>query len=90
VPVRIDPFDYEARPVRVVFGPGRITEVGAEADRLGLSRVMLIADARAPGGDALVEALGDRVALRWDEVAQHVRSESSRSSRSGCTGEPGM
>jgi maleylacetate reductase len=71
-PVRIEPFDYEARPVRVVFGPGRITEVGAEADRLGLRRLMVIADAAAPGGEALVDALADRLALRWDEIAQHV------------------
>jgi maleylacetate reductase len=70
--VRIDPFDYEARPVRVVFGPGRITEVGAEVDRLGLRRVMLIADPRAPGGEVLAAAVASRLALHWDEVAQHV------------------
>jgi maleylacetate reductase len=72
VPGRIDPFEYEARPIRVIFGPGRIAEVGAEAGRLGLSRVMLIADPRTPGGGTLTDALGDRLALRWDEVAQHV------------------
>lgn len=74
-PLRIDSFDYEARPVRVLFGPGRIAEARAEVERLGLSRVMLIADARAPGGDALVESLGNLLALRWDEVAQHVPSD---------------
>ncbi|WP_433287088.1 maleylacetate reductase [Pseudonocardia sp. CA-142604] len=80
-PVRIDPFDYEARPVRVVFGPGRITEVAAAADRLGLHRVMLIADSRAPGGDAMVGALGERLALRWDEIAQHVPIELAERAR---------
>jgi maleylacetate reductase len=80
VPVRIHPFD-EARPVRVVFGPGRITAAGAEADRLGLTKVMLIADASAPGGDTLVDSLGDRVALRRDEVAQHVPLELAERAR---------
>lgn len=80
-PVRIDPFDYEARPVRVVFGPGRITEVAAEADRLGLHRVMLIADSRAPGVDAVVAALGERLALRWDAIVQHVPIELAERAR---------
>lgn len=81
VSVGIDPFDYEARPVRVVFGPGRVTEVGAETDRMGMSRVMLIADADAPGGDTLAGALADRVSLRWDEVAQHVPIELAERAR---------
>jgi maleylacetate reductase len=68
----IAPFDYEARPVRVVFGPGRIGEVGAEVDRLGIRRVMLIADGHAPGGAALIDSLGERLALHWDEIVQHV------------------
>lgn len=78
---RIDPFDYEALPVRVLFGPGRITDVGAEADRLGLRRVMLIADARVPGRDALAGSLGERLALRWEEVAQHVPIELAERAR---------
>lgn len=78
---RVDPFDYEAVPVRVVFGPGRITDVGAEAGRLGPRRVMLIADARAPGGDALAGSLADRLVLRWEEVAQHVPIELAERAR---------
>ncbi|WP_326568876.1 maleylacetate reductase [Amycolatopsis rhabdoformis] len=74
-PLRVEPFDYEARPVRVVFGPGRITEVPAEADRLGLHRIMVIADSRAPGAAVLLEALGHRISLRWHEIAQHVPIE---------------
>jgi maleylacetate reductase len=74
-PVGIQPFDYEARPVRVVFGPGRLAEVGDEVGRLGFGRVMLIADANTPGGPVLANVLGDRLAMRWDEVAQHVPVE---------------
>ncbi|MGW0085249.1 maleylacetate reductase [Streptomyces sp. NPDC003393] len=65
-------FDYEAHPVRVVSGPGRVSDVAAELDRLGVSRVMLIADERAPGGPELLGALGDRLAVHWAEIVQHV------------------
>jgi maleylacetate reductase len=42
---------------------------------------MLISDAHAPGGDTLTAALGDRVALRWDEVVQHVPIELAERAR---------
>jgi maleylacetate reductase len=71
----IQPFDYESRPVRVIFGPGRIREVGPELDRLGIERVMLISDSHAPGGRELVTTLGPRLALHWQEVIQHVPVE---------------
>ena len=66
---RVRPFDYEARPVRVIFGPGRIDEVDAECERLGIRRAMLIADSHAPGGGSLVTALGHRLAAHWDEIS---------------------
>ena len=33
----MNPFTYESLPGRVVFGPGRITEVRAEVESLGRS-----------------------------------------------------
>lgn len=78
---KVGRFDYEARPVRVVFGAGRIAEVGTELERLGVGRAMLIADGRAPGGETLVGALGDRVAVRWQEIAQHVPIELAERAR---------
>jgi maleylacetate reductase len=71
----VGPFVYEARPVKVVFGPGRVAEAADELGKLGATRAMLIADARAPGADAVAHALGDRLAVHWDEVAQHVPIE---------------
>jgi maleylacetate reductase len=69
---QVESFDYQSYPVRVVFGPGRLDSVPDELDRLGCERVMLIADAAAPGGKQLVGRLGDRLADVWNELAQHV------------------
>jgi maleylacetate reductase len=71
----VGPFVYEARPVKVVFGPGRVAEAADELAKLGVARAMLVADVHAPGADVLAAALGDRLAVRWDEVAQHVPIE---------------
>lgn len=66
-------FDYESRPGRVVFGPGRRRELDRELTGLGVSRVFLVADAAASAiADEMVGQLGDLVATRWDEVVQHV------------------
>lgn len=70
------PFTYDQLPARIVFGAGRLAEVGAEAERLDGQRVMLISDwaATAPAA-AVMAQLGSRLALAWDEVAQHVPVE---------------
>jgi maleylacetate reductase len=69
----MEPFDYEALPGRVVFGVGRRHEVGDEADRLKVARVLLIADDHDQ--DMINEisgALGERCVAVYTEVAQHV------------------
>jgi alcohol dehydrogenase class IV len=38
----VAPFTYVAYPTRVVFGPGRLLELGAELDRLGVRRALLL------------------------------------------------
>ena len=35
-------FVHDALPMRVVFGPGRLAELGAEVERLGLRRVLVL------------------------------------------------
>lgn len=35
-------FTYEPLPTRVVFGPGRRQQLAAEAQRLGLKRVLVL------------------------------------------------
>ena len=80
------PFTYESLPGRVVFGPGRVTEVRAEVEALDRSRVFLIADGAAKAlGDAVAEQLGDLVVQRWDEVVQHVPVELADRARAAAT-----
>ena len=43
----VAPFTYESLPSRVVFGVGRLAEVGEEVGRLGAGRVLLVHDAMA-------------------------------------------
>jgi maleylacetate reductase len=74
-------FDYEAQPQRVIFGPGRRTEVGAEVDRLGAERAVLISGATPDIGDELAAVLGARLAGRWDEFVQHVPVELAERAR---------
>ncbi|WP_410627485.1 maleylacetate reductase and hydroxyquinol 1,2-dioxygenase domain-containing protein [Amycolatopsis sp. cmx-8-4] len=61
-------FSYAANPVRVVFGS--LDDVGAEAGRLGLGRVLLVAGPRY--GDRAAAALGPRLAARFEEAAMHT------------------
>lgn len=61
-------FSYAANPVRVVFGS--LDDVGAEAGRLGLGRVLLVAGPRY--GDRAAAALGPRLAARFEDAAMHT------------------
>ena len=84
----MNPFTYDQLAARIVFGAGRVAEVGAEVERLGARKVMLIADgqARAPASD-ITGQLGSRVALSWNEVAQHVPVDLAERARSAATEE---
>jgi maleylacetate reductase len=82
----MNPFTYDQLPARIVFGAGRLSEVGAEVERLGGRRVMLISDGAAtdPAG-VVTKQLGSRLALAWDEVAQHVPVELAERARDAAT-----
>lgn len=70
-----EPFSYDAIGGRVVFGAGARAGLAAEVDALGASRVLLIASADEDAlADELGELLGDRLAGRFRDVAQHVPS----------------
>ena len=66
-------FSYSALPVRVVFGAGVAGQVRVEVERLGRSRVLLLA---RPGRAAAVEdALGPLAVGRFDGAAMHTPVE---------------
>lgn len=82
----MNPFTYDQLPARIVFGAGRVTEVGAEVERLGGQRVMLISDGQAAAiAAAVTEQLWSRLALAWDEVAQHVPVQLAERARAAAT-----
>jgi maleylacetate reductase len=84
--VSIGTFTYTSHPGRVVFGPGRVSEVAAEVDRLGSSHVFLVADAQAKDlADETADRLGPLVAGRWHEVVQHVPVELAERARAAAT-----
>ena len=73
-------FVHESAPMRVVFGAGSLADVPAEVDRLGASRVLLVAGGpEAAYADLLADALGNRLAGRFSDVVMHVPVEVARS-----------
>jgi len=68
------PFTHDVPPQRVVFGAGALAHVGGEADRLKLSRGLVVA---TPGsgarlGKTVVELLGARAAALHAQAVIHV------------------
>lgn len=75
-------FAHDTLGQRVLFGTGLAREhLAAEIERRAVSRVMVIAGEQESGLAADLTA-GLPVALRWDEVAQHVPSEVADRARS--------
>jgi maleylacetate reductase len=62
-------FTYSAGPARVVFGSGTLSTLGAEVERLGGSRVLLIGGRHR---QAAVEPLGPLLAAQFDGAAMHT------------------
>ncbi|HEX5013214.1 MAG TPA: maleylacetate reductase [Candidatus Limnocylindrales bacterium] len=78
----MQPFGYDALPGRVVFANGAFDRVPDELERLGVSRSLLIADRSGTAwADRLVDAVGERVVARIDDVVVHVPIERARQAR---------
>ncbi len=78
----MESFHYDALPGRVIFGVGRRSEIGLEVDRLGLERVLLIADSFDLERAREIERhLGDRCVGVFTDVAQHVPVASAERAR---------
>jgi maleylacetate reductase len=55
----VNPFVYAALPTRVVFGRGKISEVSAEAKRLGITRPLVITTShQADSGQGIIKSAG--------------------------------
>jgi alcohol dehydrogenase class IV len=67
----MDKFTYVAMPMRVVFGAGSIGQLGAEVERLGARRALLIS---TPGRASMVReaARGLQVAGVFDQAVMHT------------------
>jgi maleylacetate reductase len=72
----VRPFLYEAQPSRVLFGPGRLAELPAEVDRLGVKRVMVVTTPQQRStGDQLRVLLGARAAAVFDGAVMHTPTD---------------
>ncbi|KAA9158087.1 maleylacetate reductase [Amycolatopsis acidicola] len=75
-------FDHESLPMRVRFGPGRLDGLGAEAERLGLQRVLVLATPRQTALAARAASLlGARHAGTFAEARMHVPVEVAEAAR---------
>jgi maleylacetate reductase len=75
-------FVYQSQPSRVVFGEGSLAKAPEEIDRLGASRVLLIA---TPGRKRLAEELAARLGPKsvgvFDRAVMHVPVETAEAGR---------
>lgn len=76
-------FTYEGLPARIVFGAGVArTRLAAEVERLGATRILLVASTRdAERVSTLVTAFADRIAGAFRDVREHVPVEIAEAAR---------
>jgi maleylacetate reductase len=78
----MSPFTYTTHPSRVVFGAGALARLGAEIERLGARRALVLSTPEQRGSAERVAALlGDRAAGIFDRAVMHVPIESARAAR---------
>ncbi len=73
---------YSCLPSRVVFGRGALEKLGAEIERLGATRALVLStpEQRAAADDIAVR-LGARVAGVYDKAVMHVPIETAEAAR---------
>ncbi|MBL8288861.1 MAG: maleylacetate reductase [Rubrivivax sp.] len=75
-------FTYTAAPARIVFGAGALREVGAEVERLGARRALVLATPeQADAAGRVAALLGERAAGVFAKAAMHVPVETAREAR---------
>lgn len=69
----VDAFVHDVPAARVVFANGAIDQVGAEVERLGCARALLISGGpEAQYAERIAAQLGSRVVARFTDVVMHV------------------
>lgn len=69
----MDPFVFNSNPSRVIFGPGTIASLGAEAERLGCQRLLLIStEYQADTAADVATRVPDLIAGQFNGAAMHT------------------
>ncbi len=69
----ITSFTYVAKPTRVLFGPGRLAELGAELHRLGVRRALVLCTPEQAGmARALTDSLGPLASGLYPHATMHT------------------
>lgn len=72
-------FVYNGRPARVVFGAGSLAQVGAEIERLGVCRALVLCTPQQRSqAEAMVARLGRKAVGVFDRAEMHVPIEVAR------------
>lgn len=75
-------FTYTANPSRVVFGAGALQQLGAEIERLGATRALVLCTpGQVAAAQRVAELLGDKAAGLFPHAAMHVPIETARAAR---------
>jgi maleylacetate reductase len=75
-------FAYTANPSRVVFGPGALQQLGAEIERLGAHRALVLSTPeQVDSARRVAELLGERAAGIFPHAAMHVPLETAQQAR---------
>jgi maleylacetate reductase len=76
------PFTYTAHPSRVIFGAGALQQLGAEIDRLGARRALVLSTPeQADTAQRVAALLGERAAGVFAKAVMHVPIETARQAR---------
>ena len=75
-------FSYQANPARVIFGAGTVGQIGAEVDRLGARRALVLCTPeQIDSAQRVCELLGRRAAGVFARAAMHVPIATAREAR---------
>nr|ACZ51383.1 putative maleylacetate reductase [Pseudomonas sp. NyZ402] len=78
----MNPFVYQSLPTRVVFGWGKLSELGQEIDRLGARRALILTTPEQQDlGEQVAAMLGGRSAGVYPNAVMHVPIEVAQAAR---------